>query len=139
MTELDRWLSRRKDAKPAEEDWILAFPSHRVLEVERLPRQQRDDSRSVVKGYAVLLTGPRQRAGAWFSAFEPAAAWARSGRQSGSYSSLEIRQAVSATFNVDGTGTDEYALMLGERVQQDDEACRRWAQRLNPESSHWAR
>ena len=138
MTELDRWLARRKDAKPADEAWTRAFPAHRVLEVERMPRQQGDRSRSVMKGYAVLLAGPRQQAGAWFAAFEPAAAWARSGRQSDSYSSLEIRHAVSATFNVDGKGIDECALMLGDRVERDDEACRRWAQRLNAESSHGA-
>ena len=102
-----------------------------------MPRQMRDDSGYVEKGYAVLLAGPRQQAGAWFPAFEPAAAWARSGRQSGSYSSLEIRQASRVTRNIDGTAVDEYALLLGERLPLDDDACRRWAQHLNAQSSHW--
>jgi hypothetical protein len=137
MTALDQWLSRRKDATPAQEMWSLAFPAHRVLEVQQMPRQMRDDGGYVEKGYAVLLAGPGQQAGAWFPAFEPAAAWARSGRQSGSYSSLEMRQASRVVRNIDGTGVDEYALLLGDHLQRDDDACRRWAQHLNAQSSHW--
>ena len=137
MTALDQWLSRRKDATPAQEMWSLAFPAHRVLKVQQMPRQMRDDGGYVEKGYAVLLAGPGQQAGAWFSAFEPATAWARSGRQSGSYSNLEIRHAVSVTLNMQGKGIDEYALLLGDHLQRDDDACRRWAQHLNAQSSHW--
>ena len=68
MTALDQWLSRRKDATPAQEMWSLAFPAHRVLEVQQMPRQMRDDGGYVEKGYAVLLAGPGQQAGAWFPA-----------------------------------------------------------------------
>ncbi len=113
MTALDQWLSRRKDAMPAQEMWSLAFPEHRVVEVQRMPRQMRDDSGYVEKGYAVLLAGPGQQAGAWFPAFEPAAAWARSGRQSGSYSSLEMRQASRVTRNIDGMLSDNLADHVG--------------------------
>jgi len=48
-----------------------------------------------------------------------------------------MRQASRVVRNIDGTGVDEYALLLGDHLQRDDDACRRWAQHLNAQSSHW--
>ena len=66
MTALDQWLSRRKDATPAQEMWSLAFPAHRVLEVQQMPRQMRDDSGYVeccASGWMITSGGLRDRAG----------------------------------------------------------------------------
>lgn len=138
MTRLEVWLRRHDCERPADPMWGRGFPGYQVFAVDQLPQSFRSDTGHVSTGVAVLLSGPHDAcAGAWFDAFEPAAAWARSGRQSQMYTVVEIRRASVVNLWDDGTSRDHRALLLGPHLERDDVACLRWAKGLDPRSSHW--
>jgi hypothetical protein len=138
MSRLDRWLRQHGYDQRADPSWATGFPGHLVFDADRLPRKAQSDTGYVSIGVAVLLSGPRDAcAGAWFNALEPASAWARSGRQSATYSYLEIRHAGVVNLWDENAAHDLRALILGEHLNRDDAACLRWAKRLDPNSSHW--
>ncbi len=137
MTRLERWLRRRGFTQPASDLWTLAFPGFTVRDAGQLPATWEDEEGRVKVGFAVALAGQHQTAGAYFAAFEPAAAWARSGRQSSLYGYVEIRDAAAVTLWDNDLERDLRAILIGGDRDRSDDACRRWAQQLDARTSSW--